>query len=397
MNIKTNYKKGYVNSVLNIVFRYGTLPYDVFQLYGKTKAVQYHRAVKKLKDEGILEEIKTLNKVRCIRFSDSVPEEALRVIDATISSNNNKDRLYMLAMKNTSRDNLGRYKTDQTKIINDISAECFVEAAGFHTDAMLEDMQSIDKPLYLTSTQLKKESDYSDKIERTKEGADSLRNSRINGLYAAPGGVFSIYSLGYHLIEWRRSGEERMQAYVASMLSNRLSQFYISMYKKEAIILSKSEVSFAEIVKLDYSPKKRMTGRVLMNIDYAYESMYAIPYNPNGIKMFQMMQTQNWKYQLKSKFLCHEEIEEAGFVSIRCDGYDKDTGVYTLVFCIPDMTKLKDFLKRATLEEDSSKFRIICYKHQLPMLAEIIGKNAKIMTISLDDVYEEVMRENEEY
>ncbi len=396
MNTKTNYKKGYVNSVLNTVFRYGVVPFDVFSLYGKQKAVQYHRAIKRLKDEGILEEIKTLNKVRCIRFGSSVPDEARKVIDATISSNNDKDRLYLLAMQNISRDKLGRYKTDQTKIINDISAECFVDAAGFQTDAQIEDMEQLNKPLYLTSSQLKKESDYSDKIEKTKEGADALRNSRINGLYAAPGGVFSIYSLGFHLIEWKRTGEVRMQAYITSMLSRKIDEFYNNMYRKEAIILSKSEVSYAEIIKLDYSAKKRNSGRVLMNIDYAYDHMYAIPYSHNGIKMFQMMQEPNWKYQLKSKFLSYEEIEESQYVTVQCDGYNKDTGVYTLVFCIPDMTMLKDFIKRATMDEDSGKYRIICYKHQLPMLAEVVGRNAKVMTIGLDDVYEEVMSEKQE-
>ena len=74
-------------------------------------------------------------------------------------------------------------------------------------------------------------------------------------------------------------------------------------------------------------------------------------------------------------FLRADEIEASRFCSVQCDGYDKEKEIYTLLFCVPDLIKLKNYSARACLMGDKDKFRVICFEHQLATIANVIPEN----------------------
>ena len=106
--------------------------------------------------------------------------------------------------------------------------------------------------------------------------------------------------------------------------------------------------------------------------------------------MLWIMQHKGWKNYLKDKLLTHEEQEDRKFVTVDCDGYDKENDIYSLVFLIPDMTRLKAFLTRARMEQDWNKYRIYCYKSQYSFISGIVGKDIKIYTVDIVEVMKEI-------
>ena len=82
-----------------------------------------------------------------------------------------------------------------------------------------------------------------------------------------------------------------------------------------------------------------------------------------------------------------EEMQDTSYVNYVCDHYDKESKVGTLVFCIPDIVRLKKFLETAKLQNDRKKFRIICFDYQKEFVKKVIGYNAQIYTTSFEEYY----------
>lgn len=379
MRIKRN-DKGYKGQVIELIMEYGAVPYDVFRLCSGKKRTEFQRRARELKSEGVIREFRTLDGQRCLMLIDNQIDFSAYPSGLAEKYHDKKTRdqlRYLQIQTAADKEHRAAYRSTQNKIINDISAQLFMRFSG----TLSGDSK------YYTSVELKNVGNYQDKIEKSSDNTNYLINSRINGLLVTSDSAFSVYSTGRHLIEWKRFGEVKMASYIQRMLSEQGREN--SRYETEAIILSKNIQSYEDIVKLDY---KKQSGkrRVLMNIDYAYDHMYAVPYSRDGVQMLWIMQHKGWKNFLKDKLLTHEEQEDRKFVSVDCDGYDKENDIYSLVFLIPDMTRLKAFLTRARMEQDWNKYRIYCYKSQYSFISGIVGKDIKIYTVDIVEVMKEI-------
>ena len=387
---KTNYKEGYRGAIIQTIRENGFLPLDSLRLYEKPVAIQYQRCVRRLKEEGLIEELRTINKTRYVRFTEEgenlIKEELGGGKYAPYLTEKTKYVLRYLKLESTDKEKRIAYKLQQNKFINDVSSKLYAELCSIYSSdvpdlnvGLVED----DLKAFYDSAKIKSMGSYR-AAKINDRYSNKINNSRINGLSISPGGIYSVYNIGKVLPEWRRNGEDKMAACIRMLASRSMRDFSAPNYEKEAVIISANDKNFVRIVT--EKEEKDSHRRKLMTIDQAYDHMYALPYTCEGVKMFKIMQLPMWRAKLREQFLTHDEMQESRFAQVSCDGYDIRNRVYKLVFCIPDMTKLKSFVKRAETEGVKDRFYLYCYDHQLPVVTEIVKDHVKVFSVDIDDM-----------
>ena len=398
---KKAYLKGYRGEILTAILENGFIPRDIIYMYDKAKAIQMQRMIKTLKDEGVIEEQKTINKTNYLKLTSTGRELILSEANAELAAIYNspaiRQRIRTLAISKPIRNKEKEieYRTSQNKYINDTTAKIFSKLAGARTGKEFcanEKYNIKEHSLYLDSVQIKNIGSYQATLQNIL-GSQKITNSRINGVSITKGGVYAMYSTGKNTPEWKRNGEVKMAACIQAVVARSVENVDLSDYEKEAVIISKKDSTFVKVVESEY--KAHSQRRTLMNIDYAYEHMYSLPSSYEGIRVFRTMQLHNWQAKIKEQLLSSEEIKESNYVSVSCDGYDKREGIYKLIYCIPDMTKLKSFSKRAAIDEEKEKYHIYCYESQLPLIRAVTrnGKYAKLFIVNMDGMEEELYKD----
>jgi len=383
---KKNYKKGYKGVILQLLFLCGIIPYTGLRLLdGETR--MYQRAVKKLEEEGIL-------KIEKSRGNKYIRLENRMLAQEIIKKN--VDEEYIRYYQETVIKNISRMQDKKIlnteRIINSTNTQimmyaCDIDSGPYKRDIATDEIENTDL-MYSPSMELKRIRGYADNVKKQKNDT-ILNNSRISGVLISPGGIYSVYNIGKHLIEWKRYGEVRMQSYLEKTII-RKEKYIREEGRREnlikgAIIISSNIKTYEDICTIDYT-KQKNKKQIMMNIDYAYQKMYCVPQNDIGKQLLKIMTISNWETKLKEIILRPEEIEKEKTVQIACDGYDEKNNIYKLVHVIPDMVKLRAFVTRANLEEDRNKFAIYCYTWQSEMIVHLVNKNAKIYQIPIEEV-----------
>ena len=208
----------------------------------------------------------------------------------------------------------------------------------------------------------------------------------------SPGGVYGVYNVDDSLIEWRKYGELKMAHYIADILNNNYEPYIESNVSKVdfAVIMASDNRIYQEIIKGEYKNKDTY---IKMNIDFTYPQMYAVPLDKNGQKMMSIMVMEKWREKLNESVLSEEEMIEAATCGIICDAKEttaEGKEIYKLLFCIPDLTRLKHFLVQTQLRPDKSKYQIYCFDYQLEMLAGLVGEYAEVYSMPIDEYLKEI-------
>ena len=93
------------------------------------------------------------------------------------------------------------------------------------------------------------------------------------------------------------------------------------------------------------------------------------------------MQRKGWRNELRRNFLEGMELNPRG--SVPCDAMDGET--YIDLFCIPDIQKLKVFIKRAQYENDPTKYIIYCFDYQTEFVKKFAGDTVQIYDTPIKD------------
>lgn len=279
------------------------------------------------------------------------------------------------------------------KILKNCATQIMMYACGIEISPdkrdLRKEMLKDDDLAYYNSNEIKQIESYHDMVTHDKKSGSyskKLINSRINGVLISPGGVYAIYNIGNALIEWKRFGEVKMASYIASLIRNKSIAEVSINEPKEAIVIAQNSSLFTRICLGSYKKNSKI---ILMNIDYAYDSLYAVPESREGVLMLKMMIQKGWRGKILDSILEKEEQLAKNDVTVECDGYDRATGRYKLVFCIPNLQKLKSFVTRADFAADRNKYYIYCYSHQAQMLMDIAGINVTILQIEIKQFYTE--------
>lgn len=401
MNNKPNYKKGYKGEILYLLYENGIIPYTALRLLeGETRL--YQRAVKDMEKNEIVK-IEKNNGHKYVRLNiesllgkevrKSVPEEYVEYYKKTSSDAVSR----MTEKSNTSNERTERNTSTQIMMYS-VNIQTGMKAKNLAKEKIEK-----DDCYYYHSIGLKKLDDYKDKVEKKRmKGKDGetetkkISNSRANGMLISPGGMYVVYNIGQSLVEWKRFGEVKMIYYLKNLVKKRQSPDMERAEIEEAIVIASKKENYVDICTREYKLKEICKKVILMNIDYAYKSMYAVPQDADGKLMLKIMIKEGWKERIYNSILNTEERREREFVQITCDGYDKSADVYKYVFCVPDLVRLKAYAIRAKMENEKERFTLYCYTWQREIVAEIIGQSANIYTIDIRQLYSELFTERNE-
>lgn len=381
MNNKKNYKKGKRIEIIKAVYACGCLPYRCLRLYPwKIKITQ--AAVLAMAKEGLLEIKKTkAGKQINLKNWNDASLEYMDYLPSSFLINFEKE------MKEEVRKSFYDFSRGE-RLHKNAEIILMMHESGIKSypnekkDIREKNVwiNNADK-MYFTSMEIKAVKPYKVETGMDKDGVKKIIGSRLNGMLATPGGDYGVYNVGNRLIEWERYGESKMAQHLQRVLSEKRKNY--EKKDVECLLLASDEKLFIRVIENE-NDKQYKKKKILLNIDYAYESMYGLPIDHNGEKMLAIISSAGWKERMKERMM-PEGAESRAAYSVACDGCIND--IYILLFCIPDIAKLKMFYKRAKLENDKKKFEIYCFTYQIPMLAALVGDCVTLRSIELEEYY----------
>lgn len=389
MNNKLNYKKGYKNEIIQLLHIVSVMPYRSLRLLSENHRM-YQRAVREMEEDGTVivdkrggeKNIRLLNyNRRRGEYVKYVPEEYAEYYEKT-----SREKIKALSDEINRSASERILKNSATQIMMYASD---IEISPDKRDLRCEMLEDSDLAFY-SSLELKQIEAYRDTITYQKnkgEKSKKLSNSRISGLLVSPGGIYAVYNIGESLIEWKKFGEVKMSAYITQLIRKKsMSEVKIDE-PKNAILIARNEKLFVKICNDSYRKNEKV---IIMNMEYAYNRLYAIPEDRNGVLLLKMMTVNGWRGRILNMVLRKQEQMASAEVSVDCDGCDREKQIYKLVFMIPNLVKLKAFITRALLDADKNwTYQIYCYSFQIEMISELAGKYVKILSIDLQKFHDE--------
>lgn len=362
MNNKGNYKRGNRLKIIKALYATMGIAYRDLQLFeGQTLMTQ--RMVVRMKKEGLIEVTKTAcGKV--ITLAEDQQEKYIQYLTGEYleSYRNNKPELSK-SLNNERR---------MERLLKNSEIQIMMHMGGVPSypdeNVGLPEILLLDYIGYHGSKEIKKESNYQVDVDYTNDGMKKILGSRINGMLASPGGIYAVYNISNHLIEWDKGTEVKMSNHIERLLANR---YEVQQKRKiNCLLITHNIETLAKVITNENDERKKKGKRkhTLLNIDYAYDNVYGIPANKSGIDMIRIMSSPNWNDIMRHALLW--DIEPCEDYSIPCAGYKEEDG-YVLLFCDGNLTMLKLFLKRACNRRPDEVFTIYCFDFQLPLLVKL--------------------------
>lgn len=206
-----------------------------------------------------------------------------------------------------------------------------------------------------------------------KRSLDVVSNSRAVGFMCCTNETFVVYNTGERArLKWSVSTEGKIMR-IVNMIDREMREVKIENGREVSAILIGGEQAVSMI--FEEREDKRVST---IKIPSGYKEMLYVPYTEDGVWLLEQMNTAEWRAELKKKYL--KGLEPPNIKNgIAHDAKDKDVNV--LLFCIPDIEKLHNFVTHAKFTGAKEKFRILCYPFQEGFLRTITGDNCEIQTI----------------
>ena len=361
-NRKPDYKRGTRKDIIEILHMTGVIPAKALSLMNVPRT--YKQKLKDMEREGIIEQVrvKNFNHVRLVYYMKPYDE-----ISGVFASDL-RDGFYesysaygMLARKNC----LHGSETRSVRAIQNAEAYMFMHAAGLacslceRPNLIAEDHLDM-KNAYYMSYDFKNAAQYEDKVVlNPKGGMKEIMGSRVIGLAATQGGIYSVFVQTGDAARWQAGAEIRMRIHIDAMLAKKM----VFTKKPCGLIISDDYESLSRLVdpaiELRYKAKA-----AVRQLEESYEKVYALPLTADGKKLFEVMSRPGWERIIREASF-GRQAAQAGQMAVDCDLYEN--GTYTLNFCAPDIMRLRRFLAYASSDTEH-RYRITCFDFQKGML-----------------------------
>lgn len=396
MNIKKNYNKGTRLDIIKTLHMNAVIPNKALVVMDTPRT--YKDKLREMEKEGLIEEYRVKNWNRSYRIY-TLKDYEKNKSDYIEKLGDGYYENYVMTGQQAARTCRSKTGSESMRIISAASTYIMMKQAGVKCDPntkpnlyrneLLDECGSV----YYTSREVKGYTDYHDDIKNnTDEMGDAMKqviSSRMTGLLLSDGGAYPIYHLGYSLSNWQRGGELKIKVHMDYMLGSKMSNPKSCDY---SILTLEDYASLARVITplTDNDEKNINAFRIL---DTAYKRIYAVPYSLEGRKMIEIMTIRDWEYKFKSLFLKNYEWRDVERTGIPCDGYTDDK--YVLLFCIPDLKKLRLFKTYAARIGDKNRFAVLCFDFQEEMVAKACGSHCRILKASFDKFYDIVKKGGE--
>ena len=207
--------------------------------------------------------------------------------------------------------------------------------------------------------------------------------SRVTGCICWKNEISMVYSLSDDLIKigdiTEKLNMERYYGYFCSKVNGlHMEDAYIFTWKYERV---------HERLELSRNFGSSFT------LDGTYKNYYLIPYTREGNRLLGLLFRLNAKTELMDMIIRSSWRVDRDSIHIEADGVDEN-GVYVFNYLLPNVYRLKKFLKAAKMLPDK-RFHIFCYDFQEEAVAKEAVENVTYSVYSLESVevmYEKRMR-----
>lgn len=380
---KKRYKQGYRKVMMQIMLTCGAVSYNgIHMLEGQHR--MYTRKLKDMEEEGIVC-IVHLGKKKAARLRD-YEKRCDEYIGEYAPGYYGHYRRYGMP----SASSIGKWDSDKNrsrKAYRESEVVMMMYGADVHVlpeeKPVIREGERIpnEGAYYYGSLEIKEGCGFRlgiCKDEMTEEES-AVINSRMNGCMISEGGHYVLYHSGDRVLKWKKSSEGQIAFSFATLVNSLYEGKPMDVTMKECIIFAYNDEVYRKIISPENLKRKDMVNTVS-----GYDCMYAIPYTKEGQAMVRMMGRENWKDRLKKKYL---GVTQVNVRTMACDR--TENGINTLLFCIPDMVKLRKFVATAEWTasmEGKMKYEIICYDFQYDLVKEIAGKVADIETVKFEEI-----------
>lgn len=376
--MRRDYGKGTRSEVMKLTLACGCLPYHRLALLGmNVKTVQ--KKIREMQEEGVLEVyhkkdvwvvgIKDFAK-KSSEYSENIGSKLMRYYETFGFTDYKRARFAK--------------EWESLRVIRNAESYMFMYGAGIECvlgqKVSLRAKEGKIQNSYYTARELKAYNNYHADIDSEK----LLQATRVNGLTISDGGTYPIYNVGKSIITYTRSGEKKIEVYInKAMAMKDLPPI------KGSIVLASNNMLFADMVV----PKTQKITEQLSYMEGVYDHVYGLPLTEDGQKMMRLLGKPGWDTQIFTDLLGSDcKNNQSG--TIECDGY-KD-GVYYFCYCVPDIKRLKLFMRRAEIENNKSKFCILCFDTQKELISRIAENIARVKATSFDTYYSYFMQKKGE-
>lgn len=398
------YKKGYRRSIVRILLTCGVLSKKAIHMLGDNVYPQYVKKIKEMKDEKVVDEINVLSRRegyhKTIRLSNVNPSKEKYMQEFPTYAGH----YYRYAIDNAKNISRPTKKSAAIKAYreSEIVAMLAPTEVRVFPDEKIEIRRKGKKiPTYpasfYNSLEVKEGSDFRRRINDEEKESGEVIGSRAIGLLISEGDYYAVYHTENRLIKWTKNAESQIANSMAKIISERCVEIgeeerrLIESSDDKRMILSRSGDGERDVKKvprltscmLFYSTAETLintfqnNGKGKINIsECGYQNMYAIPYDKNGQQMVRIMTQKDWKENLIDVYLKDKDTNVRN-ASVTCDATDGET--FILLFCIPDVTKLKKFLNMASWQNEPEKYVIYCFDFQEEFVSSVAEGYATIM------------------
>ncbi len=381
MNNKPNYSKGNRREIVYLLLNLGILPYPAIKVLSKSDGAlnRTHQTICAMEKEGLVERRK-LQKTRYgSRFL------ALKDFDKNKSTLTEYIAKECIDFYQSSKSQLYTTWTDSNakgiRKINEAYLGAMMYGAGYDT---FVDQSGSDRKYY-SSKELKNYLNYGDDVS-VLDGSRKVNFTKGFGVATSKGGNYMTYMTWHDTLPKLSDGEHKLK----NMSYGVIRQVAVNKEDLSGLIFMNNLQKLANSFDMNTSYKASYTH--LMNILKVFPSLYILPYSIEGRKHFEIMSQAMWKEKLIKE--ATDELQDTKTVNYNCHHYDRNTGVGTLVFCVPDIGMLFNFYLTALKAKDRHKFRIICFDYQLKFVKDVCKDVCDIYSTSLNDYYDSVKGES---
>lgn len=275
--------------------------------------------------------------------------------------------------------NKGKLIGNSRRIVRNGEAIAMMCASGIPTLPDEKKYVVKDKTLtdnvYYQSREIKRYTGYADDVESESDEERTVIATRINGALLSAGGNYNIYHLGKDITTWSTQGEYKFKNFLQNMLTNYINK--TSCMVDNALLYVYDLMTFLKVV----NPSKNVQSRYDA-LNMTYDNLYVLPFDKNGRDMTKIMVESDWQIRMY-EMIMEEKYEDTSRLDFVCDYYDGE--VYTFIFCVPNLSRYLDFVRKVKFVNDKDKFRVVCFDYQVDFVTTSVGKYAKVLKADFKD------------
>ncbi len=239
---------------------------------------------------------------------------------------------------------------------------------------------------YFNSKEIKRYLNYGDDIE---EKTDTVLYTKVYGFVSNEFNNYAVYHITKN-IPALSSGETKIINIYKMFIKKQYPQIIKPTLR--SIMLAKDMGTLLPYININEEKKKKTEELTITSyLDKYPNGTYLIPYNDYGKRHIRIMSMPEWDKRMIAAYLDH--TPDTTGVDIACDDYEKNEKIYTLVFCVPDLNKLKNYYYNAKAINNPGHFRIICFDYQYKFINSLFEEYAVIYEAAFDKYYEKIMEE----